>query len=74
MIEGFFWSGGVGSSFRMDWAIAANESPDEWERAGEHTVEHDREREQIGASIDRSFGELLGRHVIRATEDVVACW
>src|SRR5436190_500729 len=35
----------------------------EWEVAGKHLVEADREREQVGAALDLLAGELLRRHV-----------
>jgi hypothetical protein len=37
--------------------------------AGQHLVEHDTERPDIGAAIDRAAGGLLRRHVRRGAED-----
>ncbi len=44
--------------------LAVEEAP-----AGEHLVEHDAERPDVGAAVDRSAGRLLGRHVGGGAED-----
>ncbi len=49
---------------RLDAALAA-----ERQRAAEHLVEQDAERENIGAVIDRAAARLLRRHVGDGAED-----
>ena len=44
--------------------------PSKWPRARRHFIEHDAEREQIGAGVQRRRPDLLGRHVRHGPERV----
>ena len=43
-------------------------SPCEGLHAGEHLVEHEPEREDVGAMVERLAHDLLGRHVLRRAQ------
>ena len=55
--------GGAGSRLRMPSKTTAVVWPGKLLAAGGHLVEHDAEREQVGARIDILAARLLGRHV-----------
>ena len=49
-------------------ATATGVSPREGDRAGEHLVEHDAERVEVGLAGDRLAERLLGRDVVGRAE------
>ena len=53
----------------IDDISAADVSPWNGRRAGRHLVEHDAEREDVAAAIQRARLDLLGRHVGPGAED-----